>query len=138
MLSCCKKTLRVNLNEMLLKFVSNGAIDYKSTFLKWLWGEQGQAILSTNDCYLNKLHMNHNELKTVSHGTWPYIGKMLFSNSLYKAHQIQKLEYFSSHLAVVFSQPIEVRCQVENDDVVGAARPDDAPITPEWSTSFAY
>ena len=34
----------------------------------------------------------------------------------------------------VFAQSIEARCKVENEDVVGAAPPGDAPTTSEWST----
>ena len=49
-------------------------------------------------------------------------------------HQITKLKCFSSRLAVVFSQSIEIRCSVENEDVVGAAPTGDAPTTSEWST----
>ena len=37
------------------------------------------------------------------------------------AHQIPKLECFSSRLAVVRFQSIEARCQAENEDVVEAA-----------------
>ena len=36
--------------------------------------------------------------------------------------------------AVVFAQSIEVRCQVENVDLVGAAPTGDAPTTSDWST----
>ena len=49
-------------------------------------------------------------------------------------HQIHKLKWFSSCLAVVFAQSIEARCRVENEDVVGAAPTGDAPTTSEWST----
>ena len=49
-------------------------------------------------------------------------------------HEITKLKWFSSHLAVVFAQSIEARCWVENEDVVGAAPTGDAPTTSEWST----
>ena len=49
-------------------------------------------------------------------------------------HKITKLKWFSSRLAVVFAQYIEVRCLVENEDVVGAAPTGDAPTTSEWST----
>ena len=49
-------------------------------------------------------------------------------------HQIQKLKWFSSHLAVAFAQYIEARCYVKNEDVVGAAPTGDAPTTSEWST----
>ena len=52
----------------------------------------------------------------------------------YKVHQIQKLECFLSRLGVVFAQSIEVRCWVENEDVVGAVLTGDAPTTSEWST----
>ena len=37
-------------------------------------------------------------------------------------------------LAVVFAQSIEARCQVENEDVVGAAPTGDAPTTSALST----
>ena len=40
----------------------------------------------------------------------------------HKSHQIPKLKWFLSRLAVVFAQSIEARCQVENEDVVGATR----------------
>ena len=46
----------------------------------------------------------------------------------------QNLIWFSSRLAVVFAQFIEARCQVENEDAVGAAPRGDAPTTSEWST----
>ena len=49
-------------------------------------------------------------------------------------HRIQKLNWSSSRLAVVSVQAIETMCQVENEDVVGAAPTGDAPITSEWST----
>ena len=50
-----------------------------------------------------------------------------------KLHQIPKLKCFSSRLVVVFAQSNEARCQVENEDVVGAAPTGDAPATSEWS-----
>ena len=40
---------------------------------------------------------------------------------------------FSSRPAVVVLQYIEAECQVENEDVVGAAPAGDAPTTYEWS-----
>ena len=40
---------------------------------------------------------------------------------------------FSSHFAVSFAQFIEAKCEVENEDVVGAAPRGDAPTTSEWS-----
>ena len=49
-------------------------------------------------------------------------------------HQITKLQYSSPRLAVVFAQSNEARCQVENEDVVGAAPTGDAPTTSEWLT----
>ena len=47
-----------------------------------------------------------------------------------------KTEMFlvSSRLAVVFTQSIEARCLVRNEDVVGAAPTGDAPTTSDWST----
>ena len=38
------------------------------------------------------------------------------------------------HLAIVFGQSIEDRCEVENEDVVGAAPTGVAPTTSELST----
>ena len=35
---------------------------------------------------------------------------------------------------MVFAQYIEVKCYVENEDVVGAAPTGDAPTTSEWPT----
>ena len=49
-------------------------------------------------------------------------------------HQISKFKCFSSRLVVVFAQSNGVRCEVENEDVVGAAPTGDAPTTSEWST----
>ena len=36
--------------------------------------------------------------------------------------------------AIVFEQSSETRCEVENEDVAGAAPTGDAPTTSEWST----
>ena len=47
------------------------------------------------------------------------------------AHQIPKLTCFSSHIAVVFAQSIAARCEVDNEDIVGAAP---TGVTFEWST----
>ena len=57
--------------------------------------------------------------------------------SMYKTHQIQKLKCFLSRLAIVIAQSIETRCQVENEDVVGAAPTGDAPTTSEWSATLS-
>ena len=51
-------------------------------------------------------------------------------------HQIPNPNCFLSHLAVTFVQSIGAMYQVKNEDVVGAAQTDDAPITSEWSTSL--
>ena len=56
------------------------------------------------------------------------------SNLWYKSYQIPKLKCFSSRLPVVLAQCIEIRCYVENEDVVGAAATSDAPTTSGWST----
>ena len=66
----------------------------------------------------------------VSRKLWAW----LLSNLLYKMHQIQKLECFSSRLAVVFAQSSEVRRKVENEAAVGATPTGDAPTTSGWST----
>ena len=52
---------------------------------------------------------------------------------IYKSHQIPKLTCFSSGLAFAFAQSIAGRCQVKNEDVVGAALTGDASTTSEWS-----
>ena len=45
-----------------------------------------------------------------------------------------KLKCLLSHIAVVFAQAIEARCQVENEDVVGSASTGDAPNTSDsWT-----
>ena len=54
-------------------------------------------------------------------------------NLQYKSHQLPKLKCFLSPFAVVFAQSIEARCQVENEDVVGAAQTGNAPTTSELS-----
>ena len=53
---------------------------------------------------------------------------------LCNTHPIPKHKYFSSRLAVLFAQSIEARCEVENEDVVGAAPTGDAPTTSGWTT----
>ena len=64
---------------------------------------------------------------------WSHIHK-LPSNVEYKMHQIPKLKYFSSRLAIAFAQSIDTSCYVENEDIVGAAPTCDAPTTHGWST----
>ena len=49
-------------------------------------------------------------------------------------HEIPKLRCFSSRLAAVFAQSNEVRCYVENEDVVGAAPTGIVTTTSERST----
>ena len=49
-------------------------------------------------------------------------------------HQIPTFKRFLYCLAAVFAESLEARCQVENEDVVGAAPTGDAPTTSEWST----
>ena len=44
------------------------------------------------------------------------------------------LKIFSYCLAAVFAESLEARCQVENEDVVGAAPTRDASTTSERST----
>ena len=53
-------------------------------------------------------------------------------NILYKSYQTPKLKCFLSRFAVVLAQFIEVRCLVENEDVVGAARTGHALTTSQW------
>ena len=53
-----------------------------------------------------------------------------------KTQQIPTLKRFSYCLAAVFGESLEARCQVENEDVVGAAPTGNAPTTSERSTIF--
>ena len=62
------------------------------------------------------------------------IPHLALTGEQYKTHQIPKLKCFSSRLAVAFAQSIEARCQVENEDWVGAAPTGDSPTTSEWLT----
>ena len=52
-------------------------------------------------------------------------------------HQFPKLKCFSTRLAVVFTQYIEVKCLVENEDVVGASPVGAAPTTSALSTDLS-
>ena len=79
---------------------------------------------------------NANRCSKTTHHTHYLILNIYVLSNLYMLHQISKLKWFSSCLAVVFAQSIEARCQVENKDVVGAAPIDDASTTSEWSTSL--
>ena len=45
----------------------------------------------------------------------------------------QNLTVSLLHLQLSSDQSIETRCQIENEDVVGAAPSGDAPTTSEWS-----
>ena len=46
----------------------------------------------------------------------------------------QHLKDSRTVLQLSFGESLEARCQVENEDVVGAAPTGDAPTTSEWST----
>ena len=64
-----------------------------------------------------------------------FIDVCIATSSLwYEAHQIPPLKLFFHCLTAVFTESLEARCQVENEDVVGAAPKGDAPTTSEWST----
>ena len=52
----------------------------------------------------------------------------------YKTHQIPTLNTLSYCYAASFAESLEARCQVDNEDVVGAAPTGDAPTTSQWST----
>ena len=56
----------------------------------------------------------------------------LLSNLQYKLHQIRKIKCFLSRLAVVFGQSIEVRCEVNNEYVVGAVSTGDLSDQPSY------
>ena len=53
-------------------------------------------------------------------------------------HQITKLRCLLFRLAVVFAESIEARCQVQNEEVVGAAPIGAVPTTSEWSTILLH
>ena len=46
----------------------------------------------------------------------------------------QHLKDYRTVLRLSWPESLEARCQVENEDVVGAAPTGDAPTTSEWST----
>ena len=71
---------------------------------------------------------------------WDQSGDKPFSEPvmfwlLTRMYITQWTECFSSGLAVFFAS-IEVRCWVQNEDIVGAAWTGTAPATSEWSTSL--
>ena len=70
-------------------------------------------------------------ISTVTHKTWKFHYIYFF---LIKDAPNPAIKIFPSCLAIVFAQSIEVRCQVENEDVVGTAPTGDSPNTSEWST----
>ena len=56
-----------------------------------------------------------------AHQTCVHIFGDIPLNLQYKSYQIPKLKWFLFRLAVVFTQSVEARCKVENEDVIGAA-----------------
>ena len=65
---------------------------------------------------------------------WAYLIYLIYRKvSNIRRTKSQNLKWFSSRLEVVFTQSVEAGCQVENEDVVGAAPIGNAPITSEWS-----
>ena len=58
----------------------------------------------------------------------------LHVKTCYRQVSNSTLKRFSYCLGAVFAESLEARCQVENEDVVGAAPTGDAPTTSEWST----
>ena len=67
---------------------------------------------------------------------WGYLSAV---NVYHQISNIRRTEYptlkrLSYCLAAFFVEYPEARCQVENEDVVGAAPTGDAPTTSEWST----
>ena len=66
-------------------------------------------------------------------GCW-YPGTNYRQVSNIRRTKFQHLKRFSYCLAAVLAESLEARCQVENEDVVGAAPTGDAPTTSEWST----
>ena len=57
-------------------------------------------------------------------------------SNLYYKSQIPKRKCFSSRFGGVVVQSIEARCNVENEDAVGATLAGDAPTASEWSTTL--
>ena len=62
---------------------------------------------------------------------WYALYVLLPSSLSYKTHLIPTLKRSSCCLVAVFAESLEARCQVENEDVVGAAPTGDAPTTSE-------
>ena len=94
--------------------ISNDIVPIEQHHLKWLMSSFEIWYLGIYNYALNQIN--------------------ILSNLWYKSHQIPKLKCFLSRLIVVFAHSTEARCQVKNEDVVGAAPTGDAPTTSEWST----
>ena len=89
----------------------------------WQWGRiciDDVLNLTRRQCF------NANNDDPVHFGIYP-------SNLQYKRYRIPRFKCLSSRLSVVFAQSAEARCEVENEDVVGAALTCDTPTTSEWS-----
>ena len=106
---------RYNGNAQHYVFVSSGRHPLPGPLMPWF-----------TDAYISDTRIYNFSVGTVK--------EYLRLNLLYKPHQVTKLKWFSSRFIAVTPQSIEARCEVENEDVVGAAPTGDAPTTSEWST----
>ena len=90
---------------------------------------------SYQDCVWRTSCVDRQRIMDISNVYFIWLAKFHIPSSLlYKTHQIPTLKRFSYCLAAFFAESLETRCQVENEDVVGAAPTGDAPTTSEWST----
>ena len=86
--------------------------------------------MDTVNCTINVLHRRFRPV----HDIYYALLRVLVPSGLqYKSHQIPTIKRFSYCLVAFFAESLEARCQVENEDVVGAAPTGDAPTTSEWS-----
>ena len=79
-------------------------------------------------------HRRHADIYMIYNRWNMQLIRRILSNLWHKEFHIPKLKCPSSRLAVVFAQSTKARCQVENEDAVGAAPIGHAQTTSEWST----
>ena len=66
--------------------------------------------------------------------SWPWASEHYRQDSNIRRTKSQHLKDSRNVLRLSLPNFLEARCQVENEDVVGAAPTGDAPTTSEWST----
>ena len=91
------------------------------------------------NCYQNHISISANRAKIATIINEP--SKEPPSQSMDQYRKISNIvhtkpNFFSYRLAVIFAQYVEAKCQVKNEDVVGAAPTGDVPTTSELLTIY--